>query len=77
MTVHQAAQLEVRQEVAKQVRLWGQKHDLAHKPHDWIAIMVRELAHGTFPSTKGEFRAMCRKVAAVAISAMAWCDNGG
>lgn len=65
---------EVEDEVHKNSKRWG-AHDKTKLPSEWLKILMTELGQAAACDGRPSFRWGLKKVAAVAISAMAWCDS--
>ncbi len=69
--------VEVMGERIEQMKKWGGKdHDDKHSSHDWIAYIVRHAGKAVmWPWDPFLFRSQMVRVAALAYSAIEWCDR--
>lgn len=69
---------EIEIEREKQDRIWGGKeHDAVHTSNDWVAYLTKHVGRAVqWPWAPEHFRRQMIVVAALAVAAIEWCDQG-
>jgi hypothetical protein len=63
---------EIEAERERQRQMW--KYDQRHRPHDWLAILIRELSQAAWQDNYYPYRTALVKTAAVCVAAIESID---